>query len=175
MWSQCVRACNISQAKSDCSVSLFICSHFHFCFLVGISLKHGVTPAEKPQHLWQHEEKRLTGLTAQISFIRRQKRVCFNMCLSVWFHPDLWPPVSCELLSGNKQAPSGWVWRPNCWGKELSLALDRGCCWAKTGCKTPLRGPIGPDYAFAEKHWDIQNRYVISGLSMFSVFSLGCS
>jgi len=83
---------------------------------------------------------------------------------------------SYEPLSGSVWAPSGCVWRPSCLGRELCSDLAQGCCWAKTGCKTLPKDPIGPDYAFVEKLWDDQNRYSVPDWSRICVAGLSqCS
>ena len=91
------------------------------------------------------------GLQKYISWLGENEIRC-NMCLCLMY-PCVCPHPSYVPQSGIMWAPSGFVSRLSCWGRELYLAQVQGCCWAKIGCKTLQKVPIGPDYASAEKHW----------------------
>ena len=55
--------------------ALFICKHqVTPVFFVGVSVLHGVTSTERPQHVREYEDKPLTGLTEMLPLI------CLSKC-----------------------------------------------------------------------------------------------
>lgn len=121
-------------------------------FSVDISDPHGVTSAERPQHIWKYEDKLLAGLTEMFS--QSADQGCEIRIVIMCFSYSL----SYKPLSGNLWAPSGWSWKLTCSERELSLDLAQVWCWTKTGSKMPSKDPTGPEHASAERFYADRNR-----------------
>lgn len=111
---------NVSWRRSDsaaCSFCWYPSGFSHY--FVEISVPHGVTSTERPQHIWKYEDKLLAGLTEifpQIADIKAVERCACN-CNNVFHIFPLFRDGSCTSVT-------------NHWVGDSECQVDEAGSWA---------------------------------------------